>query len=87
MDAQAEGGAWYPESMETWSNAQVVRMEPMWPIATADHQEEIAEQFNASLRKEAASRGTPRLAVWKREEGGAPVVFSSLDIFIFSTCR
>ena len=36
VDAQAEGGAWYPESMETWSNAQVVQ-----------NQEEIAEQFNA----------------------------------------
>lgn len=25
VDAQAEGGAWYPESRETWSNAQVVQ--------------------------------------------------------------
>ena len=25
VDAQAEGGAWYPESMETWSDAQVVQ--------------------------------------------------------------
>ena len=24
-DAQAEGGAWYPESMEAWSNAQVIQ--------------------------------------------------------------
>lgn len=48
MDAQAEGGAWYPESMETWSNAQVVQNGTyVAMIATADHQEEIAEQFNA----------------------------------------
>lgn len=47
-DAQAEGGAWYPESMETWSNAQVVQNGTyVAMIATADHQEEIAEQFNA----------------------------------------
>ena len=48
VDAQAEGGAWYPESMETWSNAQVVQNGTyVAMIATADHQEEIAEQFNA----------------------------------------
>ena len=48
VDAQAEGGAWYPESMETWSNAQVVQNGTYGAmIATADHQEEIAEQFNA----------------------------------------
>ena len=48
VDAQAEGGAWYPESMETWSNAQVVQTGTyVAMIATADHQEEIAEQFNA----------------------------------------
>ena len=47
-DAQAEGGAWYPASMETWSNAQVVQNGTyVAMIATADHQEEIAEQFNA----------------------------------------
>jgi len=47
VDAQAEGGAWYPESMETWSNAQVVQNGTyVAMIATADHQEEIAEQFN-----------------------------------------
>ena len=43
-----EDGAWYPESMETWSNAQVVQNGTyVAMIATADHQEEIAEQFNA----------------------------------------
>ena len=48
VDAQAEGGAWYPESMETWSNAHVVQNGTyVAMIATADHQEEIAEQFNA----------------------------------------
>ena len=48
VDAQAEGGAWYPASMETWSNAQVVQNGTyVAMIATADHQEEIAEQFNA----------------------------------------
>ena len=50
MDAQAEGGAWYPESMETWSDAQVVQHGTyVAMIATAEHQDEITEQFNAQF--------------------------------------
>ena len=48
--AQAEGGAWYPESMETWSDAQVVQHGTyVAMIATAEHQDEITEQFNAQF--------------------------------------
>ena len=50
VDAQAEGGAWYPESMETWSDAQVVQHGTyVAMIATAEHQDEITEQFNAQF--------------------------------------
>ena len=50
VDAQAEGGAWYPESMETWSNAQVIQQGTyVAMIATAEHQDEIVEQFNAQF--------------------------------------
>ena len=50
VDAQAEGGAWYPEAMETWSDAQVVQHGTyVAMIATAEHQDEITEQFNAQF--------------------------------------
>ena len=50
VDAQAEGGAWYPESMEIWSNAQVIQQGTyVAMIATAEHQDEIVEQFNAQF--------------------------------------
>ena len=50
VDAQAEGGAWYPESMETWSDAQVVQHGTyVAMIATAEHQDEITEQSNAQF--------------------------------------
>ena len=46
VDAQAEGGAWYPESMETWSNAQVIQEGAyVAMVACAQHQVEIVEQF------------------------------------------
>ena len=46
VDAQAEGGAWYPESMETWSNAQVIQEGAyVAMVACAQHQAEIVEQF------------------------------------------
>ncbi len=46
VDAQAEGGAWYPESMETWSNAQVIQDGAFVAmVACAQHQAEIVEQF------------------------------------------
>ena len=46
VDAQAEGGAWYPESMETWSNAQVIQEGAyVAMVACAQNQAEIVEQF------------------------------------------
>ena len=46
VDAQAEGGAWYPESMATWSNAQVIQEGAyVAMVACAQHQAEIVEQF------------------------------------------
>ena len=48
VDAQAEGGAWYPESMETWSNAQVVQEGAyVAMVACTQNQAEIVEQFHA----------------------------------------
>ena len=46
VDAQAEGGAWYPESMETWSNAQVIQEGAyVAMVACAQPPAEIVEQF------------------------------------------
>ena len=48
VTTQAEGGAWYPASMEAWGNAQVVQQGTYVAlIATDGTQNEIAEQFNA----------------------------------------
>lgn len=48
VDAQAEGGAWYPESMEAWGKAKVVQNgNYVAMIASAEHQDEIVDQFNA----------------------------------------
>lgn len=48
VTTQAEGGAWYPASMEAWGNAQVVQQGTYVAlIATDGTQDEIAEQFNA----------------------------------------
>lgn len=47
VDAQAEGGAWYPESMEAWGKAKVVQNgNYVAMIASAEHQDEIVEEFN-----------------------------------------
>lgn len=47
IDVQAEGGAWYPESMEAWSKAIVIQQgNYVGLIASAEHQDEIAEGFN-----------------------------------------
>ena len=46
VNAQAEGGAWYPESMETWSNAQVIQEGAyVAMIASAQHQDELEASF------------------------------------------
>lgn len=48
VTAQAEGGAWYPESMEAWSRAEVIQNGTYAAmIASAEHQDEITEAFNA----------------------------------------
>ncbi|MDO4315450.1 MAG: DUF4358 domain-containing protein [Oscillospiraceae bacterium] len=44
---QSEGGAWYPESMEAWSRGIVIRQGTyVAMVASAEHQDEIAEGFN-----------------------------------------
>lgn len=48
IDTQAEGGAWYPESMEAWSRGIVIQQgNYVGMIASAEHQDEIVEKFNA----------------------------------------
>ena len=45
-DAQAEGGAWYPESMEAWSNAQVLREGTYAAlIASSQYQDALVSSF------------------------------------------
>ena len=46
IDDQAAGGAWYPESMEAWGRGQVIQEGTyVAMIASAEHQEEIADAF------------------------------------------
>lgn len=48
VDDQADGGAWYPESMESWKQAQVITQgRYVAMIASAEAQEAIAGDFNA----------------------------------------
>ena len=48
IDTQAEGGAWYPESMEAWGRGIVIQQGTyVAMIASAEHQDEIAESFTA----------------------------------------
>ena len=48
VDTQAEGGAWYPESMEAWGKAQVIQQGTyVAMIASASYQQEMADAFNA----------------------------------------
>ena len=48
IDTQAEGGAWYPESMEAWGRGQVIQQATyVAMIASAEHQEDWADSFNA----------------------------------------
>lgn len=47
IDVQAEGGAWYPESMDAWRKGIVIRQGTyVGMIASAEHQDEISELFN-----------------------------------------
>lgn len=46
-DAQAEGGAWYPESMEAWGRVTVLQQGTYVAlIASAEHQEDLETSFN-----------------------------------------
>ena len=48
IDTQAEGGAWYPESMEAWGRGQVIQQGTyVAMIASAEHQEDWPDSFNA----------------------------------------
>ncbi len=48
VDTQAEGGAWYPESMEAWGKGQVIQHGTyVAMIASASYQQEMADDFNA----------------------------------------
>lgn len=48
IDTQAEGGAWYPESMETWSHGTVIQQGTyVAMIASGEYQEDLTEKFNA----------------------------------------
>ncbi len=47
IDSQVEGGAWYPEALEAWENAKVLRQGETYValIASGAFQEELEEQF------------------------------------------
>lgn len=50
-DETNPGGAWYPESIEAWKQAQVIREGTYVAlIASAEHQAEIAEQFQSQFQ-------------------------------------
>ena len=47
-DENNPGGAWYPESIAAWEEGEVIRQGVyVAMIASAEHQEEIEESFNA----------------------------------------
>ena len=51
IDAQAEGGAWYPESLEAWKSARVLRQGTYAAlIASGAHQAELEEQFRSQFQ-------------------------------------
>lgn len=47
VDAQVDGGAWYPETLEAWQKAKVLRQGAYAAlIASGEFQESLEEQFN-----------------------------------------
>lgn len=51
IDAQAEGGAWYPESMEAWGRGVVDQQGTyVAMIASAEHQDAIVESWKAQFQ-------------------------------------
>ncbi len=52
VDAQADGGAWYPESMEAWGKAKVIQKGSYAAlIAAGDNTGDIAAKFEALFDK------------------------------------
>lgn len=50
-DETNPGGAWYPESIESWKQAQVIREGTyVAMIASAEHQADIAEKFQQQFQ-------------------------------------
>ena len=48
VETQAEGGAWYPESMEAWSKAQIIQHGAYVAMfASASYQQEMVDGFEA----------------------------------------
>ena len=53
IDAQVDGGAWYPETLESWKKAKVLREGAYAAlIASGAHQEELEEQFALQFQAE-----------------------------------
>ena len=51
IDAQTEGGAWYPESMEAWGRGVVDQQGTyVAMIASAEHQDAIVERWKAQFQ-------------------------------------
>ena len=53
IDSQVDGGAWYPETLESWKKAKVLREGAYAAlIASGAHQEELEEQFALQFQAE-----------------------------------
>lgn len=51
INVQAQGGAWYPESMEAWSHGIVIQQGTyVAMVASAEHQNEISSGFNQKFQ-------------------------------------
>lgn len=51
INVQAQGGAWYPESMEAWSRGIVIQQGTyVAMVASAEHQDEISEGFSQKFQ-------------------------------------
>lgn len=51
VDAQAEGGAWYPESLEAWKNAKALQNGTYAAmLASGQHQGELEERFSLQFQ-------------------------------------
>lgn len=51
IDSQVDGGAWYPETLESWKSAKVLREGAYAAlIASGAHQEALEEQFTLQFQ-------------------------------------